>query len=304
MRRIKFIAHYGIQLSLLLILIFVMAIGLSKMLGGLLHGDVVSYVSTRGGFGDIYLLDINTMLNVQITHNNSSEEWARWSPDGQYITYVADDSNGGLHLFVMDAYGHDIRQLTRGDNINWFPTWSPDGTAFAASSGQNMQIYNIFILNAQNGVVENYLPHIAVQDRVTSWYGNRLLLSAGEGSHFEIYSINADGSDLRQLTANGYYNLNAVWSPDGTRIAFQSGLNGNNFDLYLMNPDGTDLQQLTFTDNDEGVPMWSPDGTRIVYINISSGRRDFELYVMSADGTGIQRLTNNLDQDSSPAWMP
>jgi TolB protein len=288
----------------LLIVIFAVAVMLMQTVGWLLHGDVLSYVSTRGGFGDIYLLDLNTRQTVQVTHDDASEEWVRWSPDGQFIAYTADDREGGLHLFVMDAYGEHIRQLTRGDRINWFPTWSPEGTAFAASSGQNMQTYNIFILNAQNGVAEMYLPHVGAQDRVTSWYGNRLLLSAGEGSHAEIYSINTDGSDLRQLTANGLYNLNAVWSPDGIQIAFQSNLNGN-FDIYLMNPDGTNLRQLTSDHRDEVVPMWSLNGRQIVYMTLTTVQRNnYDLYMMNADGTDIQRLNNTPDQDSSPAWMP
>jgi Tol biopolymer transport system component len=288
---------------IMLIIICMISITLMQTVGWLLHGDVVSYVSTRGGFGDIFLLDINTGQTLQITHDDASEEWARWSPDGQYIAYAADDRVGGLHIFVMDAYGRHIQQLTNGDSVNWFPTWSPDGTAFAVSSGRNMQTYNIFILNSKNGVSETYLPEIAPQDRVTSWYGNRLLFSAGESSHFEIYSVNADGSDLHQLTANGRYNLNAVWSPDGTRIAFQANLDGD-FDLYLMNPNGTGLQTLTSDSSDEVAPMWSPDGTQIVYITISDPNFNYELYTINSDGTDIRRLTNNHDQDSSPAWMP
>jgi Tol biopolymer transport system component len=304
LRRMNTRAYFQLLIYLLILnFIGIVFILLAQILGMLLHGDVVSFVSTRSGFGDIYLLDLNTRRTIQITHDRAGEEWARWSPDGQSIAYTANDRAGGLHIFVTNAYGRNIQQLTHGDEIHWFPTWSPDGTAFAATFGQGLQDTDIFILNSNDGEVQITLPDVGGQDHVTSWHGNRLLFSAGEYSRFEIYAINTDGSDLEQLTANGQYNLNAVWSPDGTQIAFQSNLNGN-FDLYLMNPDGTGLRQLTFSERNEVVPMWSTDGTHIVYITVIADRQDFDIYMMNADGTDIQRLTNTPDQESSPAWMP
>lgn len=82
----------------------------------------------------------------------------------------------------------------------------------------------------------------------------------------------------------------AVWSPDGTRIAFVRG--GR---IRLINSDGTGETQLT-SGPDDGGPYWSPDGTRIAF---SRGRA---VYVINADGTGLR--TVSVDKRLSGPWSP
>ena len=85
-----------------------------------------------------------------------------------------------------------------------------------------------------------------------------------------IFSANADGSAVRQLTHpdNGEEDTNPDWSPDGSKIIFtQSGQNSGSGDIFLMNADGTGLKQLTHCPPPSclgmGVAAWSPDGSRI-----------------------------------------
>ncbi len=117
----------------------------------------------------------------------------------------------------------------------------------------------------------------------------------------DVWVMNADGTDQKQLTDNGW---GPVWSPDGTRIAYTGRrLTGSRIrpnqinEVWVMNADGTDQKQLT--DNGWG-PVWSPDGTRIAYTvglrGILRGVR-----VMNADGTDQKQLTDN---GMSPVWSP
>ncbi len=67
----------------------------------------------------------------------------------------------------------------------------------------------------------------------------------------------AEGTDVRQLTVNNWFDVTTAWSPDGTRIAFESDRNGE-LEIYTMRPGGTDVRQLTVNDAAEWTPAWSP----------------------------------------------
>ena len=120
----------------------------------------------------------------------------------------------------------------------------------------------------------------------------------------DIYVMTADGSDVTRL-ANTGLGLNAlppVWSPDGTRIAF-NGTDGIHFGIYLMNADGSGFTLLsTTTYFFLDPPAWSPDGTRIAFVSDRDGNA--EIYVVNADGSGLRNLTNNPSSDNRPAWSP
>ena len=130
-----------------------------------------------------------------------------------------------------------------------------------------------------------------------------------EGS-VEIYGMQADGSGTIRLTTTDYtYNWHPVWSPDCTRIAFESDrLNDNLFLIYVMSY-GDDQPAQLLLDADKFLTAqtatWSPDGSRIAF----SGRRHDELgdsiFVMNADGMQLERLTNaGSALDTCPAWSP
>ena len=173
------------------------------------------------------------------------------APSTQRIAYTVVRSVATLRaaeVWVMNADGTDQKQLSSDGEIGrleWFgPVWSPDGT------------------------------------RITY---RRSLRRLGGSRTSEIWVMNADGTDQKQLTDYGH---SQVWSPDGTRIAYVAFLG-----VWVMNADGTDQKQLT--DNGH-TPVWSPDGTQIAY----SGQG---VWVMNADGTDQQQLTN---EGAGPVWSP
>jgi plastocyanin len=160
--------------------------------------------------------------------------------------------------------------------VSWYhPTWSPDGSRIAFASDLD-------------------------KDAVNYW-------------NYEIYVMNADGSDLRRITNHPAVDYTPAWSPDGTRIVFQSNrdwdANYGPSNIYVMNVDGSGVTRLTHDAvHDEG-PVWSPDGTRIAFSSERTPSHPYsnrQIYAANADGSGLVRLTQVVSPGyaGSPAWSP
>jgi Tol biopolymer transport system component len=118
---------------------------------------------------------------------------------------------------------------------------------------------------------------------------------------WEIYVMNADGTDQRRLTNQRFTDRRHAWSPDGAQLAFTSRRKGGE-DIYVMNADGSNPRRLTTNRANDFLPTWSPDGMQIAFV--SDRDRNTEIYVMNADGSDQRRLTHNTVDDGNPDWSP
>jgi TolB protein len=124
--------------------------------------------------------------------------------------------------------------------------------------------------------------------------------------------VNADGSNLRQLTTR--WAGTPDWSPDGSRIAFVGTAHG--YGIYVMNVAGGNLHKLTPLTGgwhaDWGAPDWSPDGSRIAFTHMApflarngvNVQPNDEIWIMNAGGGSRIRLTSNHIVDHDPVWSP
>lgn len=119
-----------------------------------------------------------------------------------------------------------------------------------------------------------------------------------------LYSVRANGSDLRHLTTDGGAG-HPGWSPDGQWLAFSSGRSGS-YDLWVMDAFGNNLRQVTATpDVDEFLGGWSPDSSRLVYMREPpDGSQPSDVWSIKLDGTGAMQLTHDTADSFSPAWSP
>ena len=120
-----------------------------------------------------------------------------------------------------------------------------------------------------------------------------------------IWVMNADGSDQRQLTFHSANDTGPAFYPDGRTIVFASERSGN-FDLWRISVAPSDPVRLTTTPQHEfGAPSVSPDGTRIAFVADQTGNFDnFEIYTINADGTNRTRLTDHPAFDFAPNFSP
>ncbi len=187
------------------------------------------------------------------------------APSTQELAFVS-IINERAAIFLVDSDGSNVRRLTDGQADDKMPSWSPDGQKI------------VFDSNRDNSAGDTKLQT-------------------------EIYSMNADGTEQRRLTRNGYNDFAPVWSPDGRTILFVSDRDGR-FQIYKMNTDGTGQRRLAVSDYYDAEPAWSPDGRFVAFSSDRTG--SFQIHIMQADGSNVRQLTegDREHEAGNPSWSP
>jgi Tol biopolymer transport system component len=138
------------------------------------------------------------------------------------------------------------------------------------------------------------------------------VVSDKESHNRDIFVVTSNGREHRQLTRNQGRNLRPDWSPDGSRLAFESDRDGNK-EIYVMNADGSDQINLTNDKADDTEPSWAPEGIDTVfrpnaaddYIAFTTNRGgDSEVYVMNVADRSVANLTNDSEkEDRIVDWL-
>ena len=127
----------------------------------------------------------------------------------------------------------------------------------------------------------------------------KIVVPSKRSGNFDLYIMNADGSDAKNLTNSKSYNTYPAWSPDGKTIAFCRYDEGQLPSIWTMDADGKNAKQLT-KGHDRGA-AWSPDGKKIAFCRVDGNP---EVFVMDADGSNQVNLTKNDAFDSDATWSP
>jgi Tol biopolymer transport system component len=184
------------------------------------------------------------------------------SRDGKKIVFTS-TRNGDLDIYSMNADGSDVRQLTHELGYDGGPWFSDDGKKIVYRSEQ---------------------PKTA--EAIADY---KDLLSRGliRPGNLEIWVMDADGKNKRQVTHNGAANFAPYFLPGGKRIIFASNManqkDPSGFDLYLINEDGSGLEQVTYHPDFDAFPMLSSDGKRIVWASNRNGKAPHETNIFVAD---------------------
>jgi len=228
-----------------------------------------------------------------------------WSPDGRRIAFISTRA-GGRHVFVMNADGRGLRQVTRRGSFRTV-SWSPDGRSLAAvgerASGEELDLY---VMRPDGRGLRRIshapmLPRPGMMHPAWSPDGRRLAYVTRVGrAEQEVTIASVDGRSRRRLST-GYA---PAWAPDGRRLAVVVARVGD-AQIYVMNPDGTQTRQLLRGQGIFLLPAWAPDGSAIAFLAIRGG--DLAVAVVRPDGSGERRLlstTSDLTGLPLFAWRP
>jgi Tol biopolymer transport system component len=210
---------------------------------------------------DIYTVNPDGTDLRRLTNYGTYTAEGILSPDGRTIVFTS-LKDGDLDIYTMNIDGSNVRRLTTTHGYDGGPWWSPDGTKIV------------------------YRAHHPADDVERAQYDSLLARRLVRPSKVELWVMNPDGSDQRQITRLGGANFGPSWTPDGQRIVFSSNHKAprsGNFDLYVVNLDGTGLEQITFDESFDGFPMFSPDGTQLLWASNRHARTEGETNLFIAD---------------------
>ncbi|HTP41968.1 MAG TPA: Tol-Pal system beta propeller repeat protein TolB [Nitrospiria bacterium] len=262
----------------------------------------VVYVSDQTGQKELWLMDYDGFHPQRITGNRSLSLTPRWTPDGNWITYLC-YQYGNPDICGIDIVHNRRWKLITLSGLNLSPVWSPDGATMALATNHHLDHLEVFLYD-RSGKKGQQLTFGLGDNLSPSWSptGRQLVFVSDRGGTPQLYIMDADGSNVRRLTYQGDYNTSPVWSPKGDWIAYTCRRNGW-MRLCLISPDGGSGGILTAdgTWNDES-PTWSPNGRLLIFTSNRSGR--YQFYLIEKDGTNLEPITQSTDNRIMPAWSP
>ena len=246
------------------------------------RGDVLPEPAPPGSSrSEVFTVNPDGSGELVLTNNTVRDGDPGWSPDGSQLSFES-FRDGFSEAYNMASDGSAVTRLTTsGNNEDRSTSWSPDGTKIA-------------------------------------FHSTRDTVPAGSpplSSPFEIYIMNADGSNQVRITNNLAQDTFPMWSPDGSRLTFTSNREVTlsddpaappvrDFEIYTMKPDGTDVVRVTNSRGEDAHPSWSPDGTQLTFHSRRDGPTSLEVYRSNADGSNPVRVTSGPGIKYFPIWSP
>lgn len=239
------------------------------------------------------------------------------SPDGTRVVYLSERGLLSVDLYLAEAEtGRIIRKLvntavdphlTSLQFIGSAGSWHPNGKQFVLGAIRDGQA-ELAVLDVNTGRTVQELPFPALGEILNpSWSpdGRSIAFSATSGGYSDLFIYDFDRGSLRQVTHDGFADLQPAWAPDGRRLAFVTDrfstnlavLHAGSYGLALLDPATDRIEPLPTFDRGKSInPQWSPDGRHLYFLSDRTGLTN--IYVMDVTTRQVRQVTD-LDAGAS-----
>ncbi|HEX2997710.1 MAG TPA: DUF5050 domain-containing protein [Anaerolineales bacterium] len=258
------------------------------------QGKIV-YTCFVNQIDQICIMNADGSGRKQLTDFDATSFYPSLSPDGKTIYFSR--KGGMFDIYSMNIRGKELRRVVAGIGSLYAPERSSqdDKLVFTNQTGGGQQIW-VARLDGKNAHAITEGPEDI--DPTFSSDGSMIAFASARTGQRQLYVMDRDGSEVRQLTNLPDMGGRSSWGPGGRQLTFYAGPIGDR-NIYVINADGTGLARLTNGGDNLG-PSWSPDGEWIAFTSFRDGNN--EIYIMRPDGTSVTRLTNNTISDWQPRW--
>ena len=223
---------------------------------------------------------------------------------GKAVVYSVDERRVQIRLRRLDLESGENTPLHEDSTTSQFGVaFSPDERYYAFNHSTGNLTLKLVIRDTRlkKDAEVTWSGRGGIRSLVFSPDSRRLLYCFAETGPQQIFSVNTQALDKKQLTYGQGVNNWPSFTPDGKTIVFGSSRD-RTYEIYSMAADGSKVQRLTQNETTDIRPQVSPDGRRIAFVSLRDG--NYEVYVMDLDGSNVRRVTHNEERDDYPVWHP
>ena len=265
----------------------------------------IIFTCTRGDYNQLCLVNADGTGYQQLTDLEANNYYPVYAPQGGSIVYASNQEGGVFDLFLFTFEGARLLRLTNfiGNVIS--PTFSPDGkrVLFANRAGEGpTSLWTVDITGENRNILYAGPNTIVGADWSPDGSTIAFAMVVNPPDQYEIFLMNADGTNVRQLT----YGLPGIggsldWSPDGRQLLIYAGPPGDK-NIFLVNVLDETAVQLTAGGNN-AASSFSPDGQWIAFNSLRNNDQA-DIFIMRPNGTDLRQVTDNPEPDWQPQWEP
>ncbi len=227
------------------------------------------------------------------------------APDGKSVVYSAYNKQSKRYeIYEFNLITNESEVLTNAIGDLNAPEISPDGRTIAFTRFTTDPERPTTWLMDRDGSNLRQVSKVAAWDPTWSPDGRQILFASYVNDSSQLFSVNVDGSGLRQVSDLPALRGRSDWSPLGVIVTY-SGKPWQR-ELFTMNPDGSGPRQLSPSGGNSQGPSFSPDGQWVAFTSYFDNYEvnGCEIYILRVDGTDLRRVTENDYCDYQPRWGP